>query len=1043
MTALKRGLLSSSVYAGAAFAAAMTIAPLVRAQDLPEQQDQPQEEQQSEVEEIVVTGSRIPRPNQTSPTAVQVVTTQYIEQTGSINTGDIVRTLPATGVSSITPTNSGFATTGNAITTVDLRNLGEDRTLTLVNGRRFVPGVVGTQAVDYSTIPTGLVDRIDVITGGASAVYGSDALAGVVNILTRNDFEGFQLNGQYGISDRGDGVEWKVAALAGSQFQDGRGHAVVNLGYDHVGPIRARSRGDQGMAFDAVNAVTRSGDPNDLKGQTNLFSSFIPEGRFLIPVPTVVTTPDGPVVLTENDTGVFTDAGIFPYSSAAFGFNRQEFRLLQVPSNRISTWAEFAYDITDNMRFFSELAYIRTEAESQIEPTPLGSDQVYFNEAGFGALPTCADDNGDGVVDACRFGIPLTSASVPGDIKDLVRAANPGLADEDLVVGFARRTPEVGNRGNDINRDTFRVVFGVEGDPVENIHYEVSMNYGRTDDDQTSTGDINTDRLRAALDTVVDPATGQIVCSDINFRAQGCVPINIFGENSISPAAADFIRAQTSRDSAIEEWVINGFVTGHAWELPAGALEWVAGSEYRQEKSRDIPDPLTQAGATSGNATPATIGEFNVYEFFGELRIPLLADMAWAQSLDLNLAGRWSEYSTVGWTQAYAASLEWQATDWAKFRGQYSKAVRAPNISELFQPAQQDFPSVSDPCAGVTVTAGGQAAFLNVRQDSENPSNVLSSGVDPTTIGDPIAAACLADPALAARVAATGGFSQTQFELQGVSGFDTGNPDLAAETGKSWTFGVIFNPKFNDWLAPLSMSIDYYDIKIDNRIQAIDEQDLLNNCYGGAGGFDPTNLFCSSIVRFNSGPTIGALQFVNQTQNNVAETTAKGIDVQASYTFQFNDYFESSTDWGSLLATWNYTWVDELETVPFAGADPIDLKGTVGAPENQWLLNLVYSRDKLTVAWTTQYIGKVKITNNSDDIFFGAEIGERAFSDMQVRYDFNDQSTLFLGVDNIFDEYVFVGGTDGGAGQATGWTTFPDVYDGVGRFYYAGVKLQY
>ncbi|NEX92611.1 TonB-dependent receptor [Caulobacter sp. 17J65-9] len=1029
MTALKRGLLSSSVCAGAAFAAAMTIAPLVRAQDLPEQQDQPQEEQQSEVEEIVVTGSRIPRPNQTSPTAVQVVTTQYIEQTGSINTGDIVRTLPGTGVSSITPTNSGFATNGNAITTVDLRNLGEDRTLTLVNGRRFVPGVVGTQAVDYSTIPTGLVDRIDVITGGASAVYGSDALAGVVNILTRNDFEGFQLNGQYGISDRGDGVQWKVAALAGSQFQDGRGHAVINLGYDHVGPIRARSRGDEGMAIDAVNAVTRTGDPDDLKGQiTGVFSSFIPEGRFLIPIG------------SENATGVFNDGQVFPYSNAAFGFNRQEFRLLQVPSNRISTWGEFAYDITDNMRFFSELAYIHTNGDSQIEPTPLGSDQVYFNDQGFGALPSCEDFDGDGDTE-CRFGIPLTSASIPEQVKQLVRDANPGLTDADLVVGFARRTPEVGNRGNEFNRDTFRMVFGVEGDPVENIHYEVSMNYGRTDDDQTSTGDINTDRLRAALDTVVDPATGNIVCADVNFRAQGCVPINIFGLNSITPAGAAFIRAQTSRDAAIEEWVINGFVTGHSWELPAGAVEWVAGSEYRQEKSRDIPDPLTQAGATSGNATPATVGEFNVYEFFGELRIPLLADMAWAQSLDLNLAGRWSEYSTVGWTQAYAASLEWQATDWAKLRGQYSKAVRAPNISELFQPAQQDFPSVVDPCAGVTVTGGGQAAFFNERQNIDDPASVLASGIDASTIGDPIAQACLSDPTVAARVARNGGFSQTQFEVQGVSGFDTGNPDLSAETGKSWTFGVLFNPKFYDWLSPLSVSIDYYDIKIDDRIQAIDEQELLNNCYGQA--FDPSNIFCSSIVRFNTGPTLGALQFVNQKQNNVAETTAKGIDVQASYTFQFNDYFESSTDWGSLVASWNYTWVDELETVPLAGDQPIDLKGTIGAPENAWLLNLVYSRDQLTVAWTTQYIGKSKITNNSDDIFFGAEIGGRAFSDIQARYDFNDQSTMFVGINNIFDEFVRVGGTDGSAGQATGWTTFPDVYDGVGRFYYAGVKLQY
>jgi outer membrane receptor protein involved in Fe transport len=980
----------------------------------------------SEVSEIVVTGSRIARPNFESPVPVSVVDSRLIESSGSISTGDIIRQLPAAGISTITPTNSGFQTAANGITTVNLRNLGEERTLVLLNGRRFVPGLVGTQAVDFNSIPTEIIDRIDVVTGGASSIYGSDALAGVVNIITKQNFEGVVMNGQYGISERGDDVTGKISATVGSRFADDKGNAVFTIGYDRTGAVFARSRCDQNMCVDGVNAW----DP-DVGGQTYrgtitpVFSSFTPAGVILVGRPGAGNVRD---VLDPNGT-------VRAFSSARDGFNRQDFRILQVPDKRISFHSQFNYEIIPQAQVFAEVTYVHHKLFSEIEPTPFGSTQLFDNSA-----PFC-DSTG------CVNGIALTSAVVPEAVKAAVRAANPGIADSDLVVGFQRRLNEVGNRGNTIERATFRTVTGLKGDLGHNWHYELSINYGRTDEDQQSSGDVNLNNLRNALDaTVID---GQVVCADPTARASGCVPVNVFGLNSITPAGANYIRSASSRTSRIEEFIVFGNASGDLFELPAGMVSASIGAEYRQEKSSDIPDPLTQIGGTSGNLTPATIGQFDVHELFGELRVPVLKDLPFVRGLDINLSGRYSDYSTVGNTEAYAASVEYQPIESLKFRAQYSRAVRAPNVGELFSPALQDFPSVVDPCRGVTRASGGQAAFFNTRQDINNPQTVLSSGINQSTVGNAIATACLLDPAVAARVARDGGLSLTQSEVQGVTGFDGGNPDLKAEKGDTWTVGLLFNPRsWGHWWAPLSISVDWYNIKIKDRIAVVDEQTEVDKCY--TGGFDPSSPFCSQVQRFQQGnASVGALFAVNQKNGNFASSTTEGFDVQVSYRLDFMDmpYMSGLTsDPGNLTASVQYTHLDKQDIVPFTGAESADIiheAGLVGFSKDKALINLIYAR--APVQWTIQanYIGKATLDTDPNGFFFGADIPARWFFNTQVRWDVTDKATLFAGVDNIFDEYVRVGGTSGDTGQATGWTTYPDVYDGLGRRYYGGFRLRF
>jgi outer membrane receptor protein involved in Fe transport len=978
------------------------------------------------VDEIVVTGSRIVRPNLDAPTPVSVIDTRTIEATGAVNTGDIIRTLPAAGVSSITPTNSGFQTAANGITTVDLRNLGEDRTLVLVNGRRFVAGLVGTQIVDFNTIPTEMVDRIDVVTGGASATYGSDALAGVVNIITKRNIDGLIVNGQYGLSDRGDDERWKLSVTGGKEFHDGRGSFLASLGYQEAGSIYAKDRADQGLAQDAVDDY--DGDPANydlIHSQTaGLYSSYTPAGVIEIPR----------IGGGSNLLRVYNGSTVVPYSGA-LGYNRQSARLLQVPLKQGNFAGYLNYEFNPSAKFFAELNYVKSKLTSQIEATPLGSDQVY------GAFAFC--DAG-----ICENGVPIASAIVPEAVRAAARAANPGVADDNLVVGFRRRLNEIGFRGNDIDRDTFRVVTGFTGDIGKGHSYELSINYGRTEDSQSSSGDIDAVKFRNALDAVVQ--NGQVVCRDVAARAAGCVPLNPFGEGSISQAAADYVTVPTSRDAFIEQLVVSGFLRGDLFQMPAGAVGYAAGAEYRRERSQDVPDLLTQLGQTSGNATPATRGKFDVAELYGEVRVPLLADLPFAQQLDLNLAGRYSNYSTVGDTYSYAASLEYQPVSWLKFRSQFARATRAPNISELFSPASQDFPGVNDPCAGVTRTAGGQAAFFNTRTNIGDPNAVLTSGVNASSVGNAVATACLADPTVAARVARDGGFALTQIEQQGVTGFDGGNPNLDPETSDSFTVGFLLNPRGMGLLDNLSLSVDYYVIKIKDRITTISEDRLLTGCYGPAG-FNASNPFCSAIGRFGTGPQVGALNFVNQVYDNFAETDTRGWDVQVSYRQDLNDlgFLDGvyGGDKGQLVASLAYGNLEKLATTPYKGADPADMirdAGTVGAPTNEWSLNLLYQRGPVQVSWTTQYIGDVVITKDVNDFYYNVPLDSKTFHNAQVRWDVTKTANVYVGVDNIFDEYQFVGGTSGLVpGQTTGWTTYPDVYDAVGRRYYAGVRVRF
>ena len=611
----------------------------------------------TEIDEVVVTGSRIARPNEDGPTAVQVVTAETIDNTGEVNLGEILRTLPAAGVSSLTPTNSNFFTQSNGVATVNLRNLGEDRTLVLVNGRRFVAGIPGSQIVDFNSLPTEFIDRVDVVTGGASSIYGSDALAGVVNIVTDKDYTGFQMFGQYGITDRGDRENYRIGTKFGSDFADDRGNFVGTLSYQDNKSVYARDRADRQMDQDGLGGLFGTG--TGTFAETNFFfgSSFLPRGVAVIPGLTAGGTNAATVLrVFEPGTGASR-----AYVGATDGFNRQGSRQLYVPNSALQFSGQVNYNFNDNNTFFAEVSYYRGETSSDIEPSPVSGSDIFRSSQDVGLNPQCTLAGG------CLFGIPLLSAIVPESIRDEVRARTAGLTDAQRVVGFQRRMTEFGNRQNEATRDLFRVVTGLSGTlPGSSpIDYEISLNWGRTSESQFSQGGILKDRLINTLD-VVDTGGGVLACRNVGERARGCAPFFIFQEGGASEAVINYIGVQNQFDSYVDQKVISGFVRGDLFELPAGAVQFVAGGEYRREESRNTPDPTLQQGLASGNVAPETKGAFNVVEGFAELRIPLLADMPFAHKLDLNLSARLSDYSTVALAVSAATIALWSTlpADW-------------------------------------------------------------------------------------------------------------------------------------------------------------------------------------------------------------------------------------------------------------------------------------------------------------------------------------------------------------------------------------------
>lgn len=973
---------------------------------------------------IVVTGSRIRSAAGASTQPLQILDAANIDQSGVTNIQDLLLENPVFGAPTFARTNNAFGVTGTGVATVDLRNLGNSRTLVLINGRRVVAGLPGTATVDLNVIPTQFIGRIDILTGGASSLYGSDAVAGVVNFVYREDLDGLRVDSRYGITEQGDAEDYRFSATYGGNFSDGRGRFMMHAGYSDQGQLLSRERAN--TQVDDIDLFRLTGDPADFGTPSEpFFSSFPPQGRF-----DILGTPSVADDFTFNPSGVlqpcFSTNGT--PSCTAFdgnpasgpnGFNRQNFRTLASPVQRYLFAGTVDYEITDGVSAFLEGTYVKTQASRIIEPFPSSSSGSNGLFPATGRAPiesrVLVDSNGDGTLDSFEI---LVNPLVPQQIVDVARDIDgDGLRD----IGFVRRLAEVGERTNDTTRDFFRVVAGLQGEFADGrFRWDLSYNYGQTTENQRSAGALNVPNFQQAFAAVPDVNdvdgdgdTTEAICANPDARAAGCVPISIFGEGAITPEALAFIDAPGSFQTEIEQQVFQANISGELFEIWGGPVGVATGIEYREESSLADFDSLTNQGLNASNQIPDTQGEFDVIEGFVEVRVPLLSERPFFELLELSGAVRVSDYSTVGSVTSWNGQVLWQPVQDVRLRATYSRAVRAPNIGELFSAQTQTFPAgLTDPCVGIGASGGG-------------------------TLGE----VCRSFPGVNENIASNGGvFTLNQADIQGISGFNGGNPDLFEETADSLTVGLVVNPVSIDALRNLTLTVDYFNIEVEDVIAAPARAFTLDQCFNQGN-----QTFCSLVTRRAAGDSTnspGSIEFVNATQANGALFETEGVDVTVQYSTGLDRLGLESAN---LNLSFSYTHLINLDFLQAIGQPANPAAGEVGSAEDRFTATALFDFDGIRWGLTGTYIG----ASTEDDQFcsaFGLDAGcfrqGAEFNlDTQVSYNFGEFG-LFAGIDNVFDNNApnLLSGT---TFNATSTDTAAGIYDILGRRYYAGLRLEF
>jgi iron complex outermembrane recepter protein len=896
-------------------------------------QDAPAEEAAAG-ESIIVTGSRIARPDLTSNSPISVVTGQQLQDRGVVNIEQALNVLPQIQPGLNANVNNG----GNGTVSVDLRALGSQRTLVLVNGRRMVPST-NTGVVDLNVINPLLIDRVEVVTGGASATYGSDALGGVVNFILKNKFEGVELSGQYGISSRGDSRTWTFGGVIGSNFADDRGNATLAVSYTKRSPSFQGSR-----EFSRIDAA--GGSATGLTGRLdNQFSNpFVPAGNQAF-------NPDGSVRPFVNDFDL-TNPATDRYNFAPVNY-------LQTPQERFTVTALANYDVSENINAYVEATYVKTNVKLQLAPTPATNI----------------------LVDPLS---PVLSASA--------RALAASRADPLAPLVFRRRTAEAGPRIQTYDFDVTQLNAGIKGKLLDGWDFDVYYGRGRVSSAQGLQNDISRSRFTSGLNGC---PTGS---------PAGCVVVNAFGPDTLTPAAIDYIRIASAVDQfQFDRDNIVASVTGTLGAIGGRDIGVAAGIEYRRDSSTFIPSDSAQRGDLTGfNAVKPISGSFNTKEVFGEINVPVL------DILSFDAKGRYSDYSTVGGNFTWSVGGDFKPIEDIRLRATYSNATRAPSVFELFQAGDQAFPTVQDPCFR------GQPV-----NPTTNPTGTLPA---PSAA---VSAICvlqgLPDPT-------TNVLVQTNSQIEATN---TGSTSLRAEKSKTLTAGIQFTPRF---VSGLSLSVDYFDIKVDGYVQRIagGTQGLVAEC------FDQTittaaqlaaNQFCSLLSRRPNGDLLATVPLTNELipgTNNVLKT--RGIDVSANYVFGLGAI---GLDSSKLTITTSAT---RLLKYNFNGNEISGFSNGDFGTFPKWKSNtrVTYSDDNFTLAANWQYIGKV-----NDDTGNGI-IESVNYVGLDARFNVGENYQFFGGVTNLFDKQPPLIGSG-----FTNSNTDENLYDVLGRRFFIGAKLKF
>ncbi|MGL5839060.1 MAG: TonB-dependent receptor domain-containing protein [Sphingorhabdus sp.] len=1021
---------------------------------------------------ILVTGSRISRPTLESAVPLTSVTVDDITGTGEVSLGDALNDLPSLRSTFSAGNSSRFIGTAG-LSLLDLRGLGTDRTLVLVNGRRHVTSTPGDNGFDVNTIPIDLVDRIDIVTGGNSAIYGSDAVAGVVNFVMKKDFDGIKLQGQGGLSSRGDRGTYFISALAGTNFADGRGNLTGSFEYTRQQPLYFRQRDTLTGAFSGrcqYNLTEpTAGEPAAGDG--------IPDQTFVCGVRNSTISNAGTIgaldpassptrrYLRFNDAGdivIDTPTQAFsPFGSTnqigGLGSTLRDTGSLLAEVDRYAFNVLGHFDVSDAFRPFIEAKYVRVDVSGEGQPS------FFTSVPGTLGGPPFRCDNGflsaQNLSQVRTLGLCTTTVAgttVPGSA---VLRGSPTQ-----TFPLARFNIDFGGRRFEGTRETYRAVAGVEGTFNDDWKYEVAVNYGRFEANGLNRNNLlifdvdgNPAGFNVAIDSVIAPtgftgtnfatnSAGQRVICRINAVTNvdpNCVPFNIFGNGVYDQRAFDYSHADSVTTEFASQFVVSAFLGGdlsQLFELPGGPVSFAFGAEYRKEKAQVDYDELTSSGGTFLNALqdfdpPA----LSVKEAYGEVYFPLLKDMPFAQELSLNLAGRVSKYNKAagdtGTVYAYNIQGIYAPVEDIRLRGAYATSVRAPTQSDLYTDLSDNFGGVSDPCD-----------VLFIATNSNFATNCALVGVPANFVN-------------------TAARAQTLRFLQG------GNERLSAEKSRSITVGGVFKPSF---VPGLTVTVDYYDIKVRSLIAAPSLQGILNACYGSPLA-PAVNPFCSvtddeDTGLFGRNPDGTFPFYVGQsTSVNYALQRAKGIDFDIDYrkTFDNGDKIRFS-----VIATRALTLDNFIDlAIPEL---PNRQLSELGDP--QWSGSFVFDYDfgEFDIRYAARYIGKqtigayetqnaytgycpatgvtpntggnngpavpctagtlVKVAPNNLDAFDRVYYPDALYHDIRIGFDVAEKFRFYAGVNNLLDKQPPLGllGTAGG-----------DPFDSFGRNFFVGFRADW
>jgi len=944
--------------------------------------------------DIVVTGTLIRNPNLTSSIPVTTISDAEIIKRAPNNAEEILRSLPGVVPGIGAQVNNG----SNGTNTVDLRGLGSQRNLVLLDGNRIVPSLANG-AVDLNLIPIALLQRVDVLTGGASTTYGADAVSGVVNFITRRDFSGLDVRAGYKITERGDGSVFRADVTVGGNFADDRGNAVLSIGYTKSDPVY------QTRDFSIFGVSSTSGSAS---------------GASFTSVPTTISFANADLQLNANGSALIPQ-----YQ----GFNFNPYNIFQTPLDRKSGYAAVSYDVSDSIEVYARGLFAQNTIDSIIAPS------------GVFGLELTVPANNPFLNTNVRNQICGQLGLVPGS------AACSGNAPLTLP-GVYRRLVELGPRISNFENTVYDARAGVRFDISENMNFDFNAAYGRSEQSQTQSGYVLNSRVQQALN-----ASNTTTCT---VTTGGCVPINLFGPaGSITPEQVAFIQGQSTIRINTELTQVRGLLSGDFGATFPGSDEpigYAAGAEYRKYNYERIPDAFAQDPSELGGAGGAVIpfaGSYDVKEVFGEVIAPIFQDRPGFNELTLEAGVRqsWYKVNAPGNPSfdalTYKAGITWEPVEGARLRGNYQRAVRAPNIGELFAPTATGLTNLTtDPCAGAAPLGNANLAAICLAQGAPSVGNIQNPSA--------------------------GQANGTFFS----------NVNIGPEKADTFTVGAVLTPR--GFVPGLTLSVDYYNITVNDAITNATPGDIINACFGNITAASANSAACNTIRRNPangrlSGPSATTFGLPSPLTNN-GRLKTDGIDLTVDYTRQFGDIgfnFNFAGNWTNSLRFRAAPSSFDRDCVGYYSANCGPSLGQI-QPEYsfQQRTTIEVSGASLSLLW--RYMGEVEYEGAASDflargftaanrsLFSGTitnaagvnapiagrvedfnSIDARSYFDLVAQFEVMKDFQLTLGVQNLFDKQPPLVGGQAGTTTANSGNTFPSSYDPLGRRFSATVRLNF